>query len=92
MTSLWRARLAGILMALLAAMTTLPAIAVTIIRDAEIERSLRELARPLMAAAGVNPAQVNIWVIHSDATANVLQHDCLSTARWCHDQGSLSLA
>ncbi|MEM1078745.1 MAG: M48 family metalloprotease [Pseudomonadota bacterium] len=74
MTSLWRARLMGILLALLMGLTALPASAVTIIRDAEIERSLRELARPLMAAAGVNPAQVNIWVIN-DSKLNAFVAD-----------------
>lgn len=52
----------------------LPAQAVTLIRDAEIERSLRELARPLMTAAGVNPARVDIWVIQ-DSKLNAFVAD-----------------
>ncbi|ABV92909.1 peptidase M48 Ste24p [Dinoroseobacter shibae DFL 12 = DSM 16493] len=52
----------------------LPAQAVTLIRDAEIERSLRELATPLMAAAGVNPARVDIWVIE-DSKLNAFVAD-----------------
>lgn len=34
------------------------------VRDAEIESSIREYATPLFEAAGLNPASVNIYLIH----------------------------
>lgn len=52
----------------------LPAAAVSLIRDAEIERSLKELARPLMAAAGINPARIDIWVVN-DSKLNAFVAD-----------------
>ncbi|MEM0936683.1 MAG: M48 family metalloprotease [Pseudomonadota bacterium] len=36
-------------------------------RDAETERALRELARPVIAAAGLSPAQVRIIIIRDSA-------------------------
>lgn len=44
-------------------MLALPAQAQGILRDAESERALRELARPLFAAAGLGGGSVNIWLI-----------------------------
>ena len=41
----------------------LPVRAQSILRDAETERALRELARPLFAAAGMGGGSVNIWLI-----------------------------
>ncbi len=41
----------------------------TILRDAELERSLRELARPIIVAAGLSPAQVKILVL-DDSSLN----------------------
>ena len=37
--------------------------AATLIRDAEIEQTLRELSAPLMQAAGIAPSTVNIYII-----------------------------
>ncbi len=45
---------------------TLPAMARGILRDPDIEYALAELARPIIAAAGLSPARVNILVIHDD--------------------------
>jgi predicted Zn-dependent protease len=44
----------------------LPAAAVTLLRDAEMERALRELARPVIAAAGLSAGRINIIVIDDD--------------------------
>lgn len=41
----------------------LPAQAQTILRDAEIERAIRELARPVIAASGLSPASIRILMI-----------------------------
>lgn len=46
---------------------TMPAQAQTLIRDAEIERSLRELAAPLMAAAGLGTQRMNFWLLNDDS-------------------------
>jgi predicted Zn-dependent protease len=43
------------------------AFAQTILRDAEMERALRELARPVLSAAGLSPARVNILVLRNDS-------------------------
>lgn len=54
-------------MAILAISLVLPALAEargrTLIRDAEIERTLRLMSLPLMQAAGLSPATVNIYII-----------------------------
>lgn len=39
----------------------------TILRDAEMERALRELARPVIAAAGLSPNQIRILVLKDDS-------------------------
>ncbi|MEE4119684.1 MAG: M48 family metalloprotease [Paracoccaceae bacterium] len=56
--------LAGLLLSLALA---LPAAAQTLLRDAELERALRELARPVIAAAGLSPATLRILLIEGDA-------------------------
>ncbi|WP_425090545.1 M48 family metalloprotease [Tropicimonas sp. S265A] len=43
--------------------STLPANGQSLIRDAEIERSLRELAAPLMNAAGLGNQRMNFWIL-----------------------------
>lgn len=53
-----------VIAALLAAATALPARAVTLIRDAEIERALRELARPILQAAGLPANNIRIIVVN----------------------------
>jgi predicted Zn-dependent protease len=55
-----------ILALLISAALTLPAMARGLIRDADIEYALAELARPLIAAAGLNPSRIKILVIHDD--------------------------
>ncbi len=45
----------------------LPALAVTLLRDSEIEHALGELARPVLNAAGLSPGQVRIIVIEDRA-------------------------
>jgi len=51
------------LLALALVATALPALAAGVIRDADIERALREIAKPLIVAAGLNPNQIKILVI-----------------------------
>lgn len=63
--------LAALALALLAA---LPARAQTIIRDAEIEHALRDLAKPLILAAGLSPAQIKIMLLE-DSTLNAFVLD-----------------
>ena len=41
-----------------------PAAALRLIRDAEIEHTLRRIADPLFRAAGVNPASVRIYIVN----------------------------
>ncbi|WP_297773428.1 M48 family metallopeptidase, partial [uncultured Roseovarius sp.] len=41
----------------------LPARAVTLLRDPDIEQALRSLGAPILRAAGLNPARVDIMVI-----------------------------
>ncbi len=47
--------------------SALPAAAVTLLRDAEIERGLRELAKPIFAAAGLNANRTRILVIDDNS-------------------------
>lgn len=59
------ASLLRILCALMMATTiALPARAQSLIRDAELEYALTELARPVLTAAGLSPSRVKILVIH----------------------------
>lgn len=44
-----------------------PARAQSLIRDAEIERSLSELARPIIVAAGLNPTRIRILVVNDQS-------------------------
>ena len=43
---------------------TLPAVAQSLIRDAEIEADLRQIADPIFAAAGLEPSSVRVFVIN----------------------------
>ncbi len=52
----------------------LPAAAQTLLRDAEMERALRELARPVIAAAGLSPSQIRMIVL-KDSTPNAFVMD-----------------
>jgi len=62
-----RAALLGVLMSLVLAFTAIPSKAAGIIRDPDIERGLRELAKPLIVAAGLNPNQIKILVVNDTA-------------------------
>ena len=62
MVTLYRSLRAG-LIALFLILWANAAAAVTIIRDADIEAALRQLAAPLISAAGLNPSQIRIIVI-----------------------------
>ncbi|WP_245824404.1 M48 family metalloprotease [Pseudoruegeria aquimaris] len=64
---------AGLLVCLLAFAPS-GARAQSLIRDAEIERSLKELARPLITAAGLSPSRVRIMVIN-DSSLNAFVID-----------------
>lgn len=56
-----------LLLALYLALATLPAQAQTLIRDAEIERSLHELAAPLLSAAGMSTQRMNFWILQDNS-------------------------
>ncbi|MEM9247218.1 MAG: M48 family metalloprotease [Pseudomonadota bacterium] len=66
----------GVVLLALALMVTplTPAAAQTLLRDAETERALRELARPVIAAAGLSPSQIRMIVIR-DSTPNAFVID-----------------
>lgn len=55
------------LLALSFAMMMPPAAAQSILRDAESETLLKEISRPLIAAAGLRPEDVRIVLIHDDS-------------------------
>lgn len=46
------------------ALSTMPAAAQSLIRDAEIEDTLRVYTNPLLEAAGLNPADVDIYIVN----------------------------
>src|SRR5690606_25436145 len=54
----------ALLLALLLAWPA-PAAALSLIRDAEIERTLDRIAAPILRAAGLNPAAVNLYIVNS---------------------------
>jgi predicted Zn-dependent protease len=58
-----RCRLAGLLLALFALLFAPCAQAISLIRDAEIEDTLRAYGDPLFRAAGLDPAAVHIFLI-----------------------------
>lgn len=55
------------MIALVLAVTTLPAQAATLIRDADIEHALRQLAGPILKAAGLSPTRVRILVVKDNS-------------------------
>ncbi|MBV0911680.1 M48 family metalloprotease [Anianabacter salinae] len=69
-------RVARVAVAALLAITVLalPARAQTLIRDADIEYALRQIASPVLTAAGLNPAQVRVLVV-ADSTLNAFVVD-----------------
>jgi predicted Zn-dependent protease len=67
----WKARgfaraLAVYLIVAVSALATAPANAQYLIRDAEIERSLRELARPMINASGLSSRSIRLYVLADD--------------------------
>jgi predicted Zn-dependent protease len=58
-----------LLLVLSFALTARPALAQSILRDAETEQLLRDMSRPLIEAAGLSPDNVQIVMIH-DPTIN----------------------
>ncbi|MGD9863423.1 MAG: M48 family metalloprotease [Pseudodonghicola sp.] len=63
-----------VLCALLATVAARPAAALTLLRDADIEHGLTELAFPILRAAGLNAAQVRVMVV-DDPTFNAFVVD-----------------
>lgn len=61
-----RAPLAALCLSVLLVLSTTAAKAAGIVRDPDIERGLRELAKPLIVAAGLNPGQIKILVVDDD--------------------------
>ncbi|WP_298290698.1 M48 family metalloprotease [uncultured Litoreibacter sp.] len=59
--------LSRLLPLMLALLLALPAHAITVIRDAEIERSLKEIAKPVLRAAGLGTNSVRILVIQDNS-------------------------
>lgn len=53
--------------ALLVLCTALPANAISLLRDPDIEYSLRKLATPVLTAAGLGPGDVRILVVNDDS-------------------------
>lgn len=67
-----------ILAILLVFITALPARAVNLIRDPDIEHGLSQLAEPILRAAGLNPATVRILLVDdSSLNAFVLNGDAI---------------
>lgn len=60
-----RAALLGLAI-LLAAQPTAPALALTIVRDAEIEAHVRAIADPIFEAAGLVPAAVDVYLVKDE--------------------------
>jgi predicted Zn-dependent protease len=64
-TTIIRHPLAALLLAAWLAVSAGPAAALGLIRDSEIERTLDRIANPILRAAGLNPASVNIYIVNS---------------------------
>ncbi|WP_421704580.1 M48 family metalloprotease [Aliiroseovarius sp.] len=68
--------LTAALAALMAVVLTLPARAQTILRDPDIEHALKQLAKPVIEAAGLSAGRIKILVIKDDSlNAFVADHD-----------------
>ena len=65
------------LAALLVLALALPLRAQVMLRDAELERAMRELARPVIAASGLSPAQIRL-VLLQDSRPNAFVVDARS--------------
>jgi predicted Zn-dependent protease len=62
MRNWWQGALAGALLATL----SLPASAATVIRDAEIEATIRAIADPIFKAARLDPESIDIYILNED--------------------------
>ena len=62
-----RATLATLLALAALALGTLPAAALSLIRDAEIEATLKRVSHPLFRVAGLTPAVVKIYIVNDRA-------------------------
>lgn len=68
--------MAAMMAALVAVALAVPARAQTILRDPDIEHALRELAKPVIRAAGLSAGRIKILVIRDDSlNAFVADHD-----------------
>ena len=75
-----RLSVTALLLGLWLSLTTLanPAAAVSLIRDADIENALDELAAPILRAAGLNPNRMRILVVNdSSLNAFVISNDVI---------------
>ena len=61
-----RGTAAALIAVLVLLIVSLPLRAQTLLRDPDIERALRELARPMITAAGLSPTNIQILVIKDD--------------------------
>lgn len=65
---------AAAVLSLVLAFAALPALAAGVVRDPDIERALKELAKPLITAAGLQPSQIKVLVV-DDAKLNAFVVD-----------------
>ena len=66
----WRTIAAALMIAVLAWPVQADARSRTLIRDAEIEQTLRAMSLPLFRAAGIPPSTVNISIIRDSSKAH----------------------
>jgi predicted Zn-dependent protease len=63
---------------LLSALLALPASAASLLRDADMEHALKQIAAPILRAAGLNPNRVKILVVNeSSLNAFVVSNDAI---------------
>jgi predicted Zn-dependent protease len=68
----------GLVALLLLVILSLPAQAVTLLRDADIEHGLKQLAAPILRSAGLNPNRVKILVVDDGSpNAFVVSQDAI---------------
>lgn len=60
-----RRRFIPVMIALVALIAPLPALAISLIRDAEIEDTLRQYTNPILRTAGLSPEAVRIFIVGS---------------------------
>ena len=63
---------------LVAVLMTLPAQAASLLRDADMEHALKQIAAPILRAAGLNPSRVKVLVVNeSSLNAFVVSNDAI---------------